>query len=182
LYLDMPWGGHHSGSWTTPKLWVQGPKADLMSYHILLLNRKFCPTHNSIRIKRTRASPAVLVREPGKIIVTSNFWLLMGFFFSIQLKLDYKYQTTNSQPTWSNQTIYPIRNREQSINMIWLHVLRLFPGSETRAMFQGESNLPAHPIDFNALPHSRFPLEGRSHSERWWRCSTKSAKALRENL
>jgi hypothetical protein len=35
----------------------------------------------------------------------------------------------------------------------------MFPGSQTRALFQGESNLPVHPIDLNALPHSRFPLE-----------------------
>ncbi len=30
------------------------------------------------------------------------------------------------QPTWSNQTIYPIRNRKQSINNIWLHLLDSF--------------------------------------------------------
>ncbi len=54
LVLGYAWGegGHYCGSWTTPTSWVQGPKADLMSYHIPLLNRNFCPTHNPIFIKK----------------------------------------------------------------------------------------------------------------------------------
>jgi hypothetical protein len=59
------------------------------------------------------------------------------------------------QPTWTNQTIYPIRNRER---FHW--VIRLIQGSESCTCFQDPRNLPVDSLDLTDEPHRRFLVQG----------------------
>ncbi len=67
--------------------------------------------------------------------------------------------------THLEQSNNPVNQKHGAVNKRNLTVfIRLLQGSsralERRALFQGHIGLPANSLDFTAVPHRRFPLQG----------------------
>jgi hypothetical protein len=135
---------------------------------------------------RDTKDPAKII--PNRISIKCQYVTLQKYFshpsfsyvltifptppIKLKLRLSRRWETTkSSQPTWTNQTIYPIRNREQSINTSCLRLLDSSRALKAVHLFRRPSTLPVDSMDCTDQPPIQDFQCRVSHTERWWRCS-----------